>query len=69
MAQSQGDVDEHNGVADGDGADVAVALSVYLVLNTPLCTKGYGQVAVSELLHEIDESEMEIKEQNEYVHH
>lgn len=69
MAQGQGDVDEHNGVADGDGADVTVALSVYFILNAPLCAKGYGQVGVFELLHEIDESVMDIKEQNEFVHH
>ena len=46
VTQCQGDVDEHNSVADHDGADVTVALSVNLILNTPLCTERYGQVGV-----------------------
>ncbi len=61
VTQGQGDVDEHNGVADYYGADVTVALSVQFIFNTPLCTKGYGQVGVFEVLHELDESEMHTK--------
>lgn len=61
VTQGQGDVDEHNGVADYDGADIAAALSVYFIFNTPLCTKGDGQVGVFEVLHEFDESEMDTK--------
>ena len=58
VTQGQGDVDEHDGVADDDGADVTVALSVDFVFDTPLSAEGYGQVGVVELLHELDESEM-----------
>lgn len=57
VTQGQGDVDEHNGIADYYGADVTVALSVYFIFNTPLCTKGNGQVGVFEVLHECDEPE------------
>lgn len=58
VTEGQGDVDEHNGITDYDGADVTFALSVYFIFNTPLGTKGYGQVGVFEVLHEADESEM-----------
>lgn len=61
VTQGQGDVDKHNGVADYDGADIAAALSVYFIFNTPLCTKGYSQVGVFEVLHEFDESEMDTR--------
>lgn len=57
VAQSQGDVDEHDGVADHDGPDVTVALSVDLVFNAPLCTEGYGQIGIVEVLHKLDEPE------------
>lgn len=58
VTQSQRDVQEHDGVADDNGADVTVALSVKLVFNAPLCTEGYGQVGVLVVLHKFDESEM-----------
>lgn len=57
VTQGQGDVDEHDGVTDHDGTDVTVALSVNFILNTPLCTEGYGQIGVAEILHEPDEPE------------
>lgn len=56
VTQGQGDVDEHNSIAENYGADVTVALSVYFIFNTSLCTKGYSQVGVFEVLHEPDES-------------
>lgn len=57
MTQGKGDVNEHDGVADYDGADVTVAFSCYFVFNAPLCTECYGQVGVAEVLHEFDKSE------------
>lgn len=57
VPQGQGDVDEHNGIADYYGSDVTVALSVYLVFNTPLSTEGYGEVGIFKVLHEFDEPE------------
>lgn len=57
VAQGQGDVHKHNDVANHDGADVAVALSVYFVFNTPLGTEGDGQVGVCVVLHESDKPE------------
>lgn len=59
VTQGQRDVDEHNDVADYNSADIAVALSVYFIFNTPLCTEGYSQVGVREVLHELDEPEMD----------
>lgn len=57
MTQCQGDVDEHNSIADYYGADVTVALSVYLIFDTPLGVEGYGEVGVFVAFHELDESE------------
>lgn len=57
VTQCQGDVDEHNGIADYYGADVTVALPVYLIFDTPLGVEGYGEVGVFVVLHELDESE------------
>ena len=56
VAQGQGDVDEHDGVADHDSADVTAALSVDLILDTPLRAERYGQVGIFEVFHEPDES-------------
>lgn len=55
VAQGQRDVQEHDGVADDDGADVAVALAVDLVLDAPLAAEGHRQVGVVVALHEPDE--------------
>lgn len=59
VAQSKGYVDEHDGIADHNSADVAVALSVDLVLNAALCAEGYSQVGVAKVLHKPDEPEMD----------
>lgn len=61
VTQGQGDVDEHNAIAEDHSADVAVALSVDLIFNAPLCTESNGQVGVAEVLHKFDEPEMEAK--------
>lgn len=67
VTQCQGDVDEHDGIADDYGADVTVALSVYLIFDTPLCAEGYGEVGVFVVLHELDKSEMRThKKYNKY---
>lgn len=58
VTQGQGDVHKHNGVADNYDPDVAIALSLYFIFNTPLCTIGYSQVGVCEVFHEPDESEI-----------
>ena len=65
VTQGQGDVDEHNGIADYNGANVTVALSVNFIFNTPLCGERYGQVGVFEVLHELDEPEMHTKKHSE----
>lgn len=61
VTQGQGDVDEHNTIAEDHSADVAVALSVDLIFNAPLCAESDGQVGVAEVLHKFDEPEMEAK--------
>lgn len=67
VSQGQRDVDKHDDVADDHGADVAVALPVDLILDTALRAEGDGQVGVFVVLHETDESETDVREQNEYV--
>lgn len=47
VPQRQGDVDEHGGVADQDGGDVAVALSIDLVLDAALRVEGDREVWVA----------------------
>lgn len=59
VTKRQGDVDEHNDVADYYGADVTVALPVDLIFDTPLRSKGDGQVWVAEALQEADKSEIQ----------
>ena len=61
VTQSQGDVDEHDGIADHYSSDITVALSVDFILDASLGTEGYGQVGVFEVLHKVDESEMRTK--------
>lgn len=68
VSQGQRDVDKHDDVADDHRAEVAVALPVDLVLDTPLRAEGDGQVGVCVVLHEADESDTDVREQNEYVH-
>lgn len=46
VTKGQRDVDEHDGIADDNGADVAVALSVDFIFNAPLGAEGDGQVGV-----------------------
>lgn len=58
VTQGQGDVHKHNDIANHNGADVTVALSVYFIFNAPLGAKGYGQVGVCVVLHKPDKSEM-----------
>lgn len=67
VTQGQGDVKEHDAIAEDDGADIAVALSVNFILNTSLCTEGYSQVGVFEILHEPDESGAQKKQHGEYI--
>lgn len=57
VPQSQGDVDEHGGVANQYGADVAVALSVDLVLNAALRVEGDREVGVAVAFQKGNESE------------
>lgn len=57
VPQSQGDVDEHGGVADQYGADVAVALSVDLVLDAALRVEGDHEVGVAVVFQKGNESE------------
>lgn len=68
VSQGQGDVDKHDDVADDHRADVAVALPLDLILDTPLRAEGDGQVGVFVVLHETDEPEMDVQEQNEDVY-
>lgn len=69
VSQGQRDVDKHDDVADDHRADVAVALPVDLILDAPLRAEGDGQVGVFVVLHETDESEMDVQEQNECGRH
>lgn len=57
MSQSQGDVDEHGGVADQYGGDVAVALPIDLVLDAALRVEGDDEVGVAVVLQKADEPE------------
>lgn len=59
MSQSQGDVDEHGGVADQYGGDVTVALPVDLILNAALRVEGDGEVRVAVVFQKADEPEKE----------
>lgn len=61
VTQGQGDVHKHNDVTKNDGVDVAVALSVYFIFNTPLGTEGYRQVGVCVVLHKPYKPEMDKK--------
>lgn len=55
VAQGKGDVEEHDGVADHYGSDVAVALAVDLVLDAALRAVGDGQVGIGVVLNKADE--------------
>lgn len=59
VAQGQGDVHKHNDIANNNGADVTVALSVYFIFNTTLATKGDSQVGVCVVLHKSDKPEID----------
>lgn len=59
MPQSQGDVDEHDGVADEYGGDVAVALAVDLVLDAALRVEGHDELRVAVVFQKCDKSEGE----------
>lgn len=67
VSQGQRNVDKHSDVADDHREDVVAALPIDLVLNAPLCAEGDGQVGVGVFLHELDEPEVDIQEQNDYV--
>ena len=56
VPQGQGDVDEHDDVADHNGGHVVLALAVDLILDAALGAEGHRQVGVVVALHEADES-------------
>lgn len=57
MSESQGDVDEHGGVADQYGGDIAVALPIDLVLDATLRVEGDDEVRVAVVFQKADESD------------
>lgn len=59
VAQGQGDVHKHNDIANNNGTDVTVALSVYFIFNTPLGIKSDSQVGVRVVLHKSDKPEID----------
>ena len=67
MSQGQGDVDEHDDVADHDRGHVVLALAVDLILDAALRAEGHGQVGVGVALHEADESGGTEKKKNNDV--